>query len=250
MIQPKQTAAKSSQIMAPLNSFDADEGIDDTSGVFGTFPAPDEPLFLSALPLWTPPPLDSGVDIADDFFSAVPNGLSQNDALPQNDPTSFLTLPQTVEEAIAPVEDVVEVPAPASRPVPGSQSRAAPRRPARRPSSISLPDTQQAATTRRKRKKSVAELDGGAEDEFGSPEWGSDEPTATATGRRTAHNMIEKRYRTNLNQKIAALRDVVPSLRFTNRNYRGGEVRGEDLHGLTPAHKLNKVRRERGVLLR
>jgi hypothetical protein len=34
--------------MALLNSLGADEGIDDTSGVFGIFPAPDEPLFLNS----------------------------------------------------------------------------------------------------------------------------------------------------------------------------------------------------------
>ena len=60
--------------------------------------------------------------------------------------------------------------------------------------------------------------------------------------KKTAHNMIEKRYRTNLNDKIATLRDSVPSLRvMTKKNSRGEEVR-EDLQGLTPAHKLNKVR--------
>lgn len=32
--------------------------------------------------------------------------------------------------------------------------------------------------------------------------------------KKTAHNMIEKRYRTNLNDKITALRDSVPSLRI------------------------------------
>ncbi|RDW62054.1 hypothetical protein BP6252_11487 [Coleophoma cylindrospora] len=64
--------------------------------------------------------------------------------------------------------------------------------------------------------------------------------------KKTAHNMIEKRYRTNLNDKIAALRDSVPSLRvMVKKNSRGedddvddGE---EDLQGLTPAHKLNKA---------
>ena len=60
--------------------------------------------------------------------------------------------------------------------------------------------------------------------------------------KKTAHNMIEKRYRTNLNDKIAALRDSVPSLRVvTKKNSRGEEIE-EDLGGLTPAHKLNKVR--------
>lgn len=61
--------------------------------------------------------------------------------------------------------------------------------------------------------------------------------------KKTAHNMIEKRYRTNLNDKIAALRDSVPSLRVMSRG--NGTVEEEDdpedLEGLTPAHKLNKA---------
>ncbi|TVY37571.1 Sterol regulatory element-binding protein [Lachnellula occidentalis] len=74
-----------------------------------------------------------------------------------------------------------------------------------------------------------------------------DECPPTSSGRRhppikkTAHNMIEKRYRTNLNDKITALRDSVPSLRvMSKRNSRGEEIE-EDLQGLTPAHKLNKA---------
>ncbi|KAH8800622.1 hypothetical protein F5884DRAFT_862525 [Xylogone sp. PMI_703] len=34
--------------------------------------------------------------------------------------------------------------------------------------------------------------------------------------KKTAHNMIEKHYRTNLNDKIAALRNCVPSLKITS----------------------------------
>lgn len=61
--------------------------------------------------------------------------------------------------------------------------------------------------------------------------------------KKTAHNMIEKRYRTNLNDKIAALRDSVPSLRVMSRANGTGEEEDdpEDLEGLTPAHKLNKA---------
>lgn len=64
-------------------------------------------------------------------------------------------------------------------------------------------------------------------------------------GKKSSHNMIEKRYRNNLNDKIAELRDSVPSLRVMSKHEQdededmnGGE---EDLQGLTPAHKLNKV---------
>ncbi|KAF1945997.1 sterol regulatory element binding protein-like protein Sre1 [Clathrospora elynae] len=60
--------------------------------------------------------------------------------------------------------------------------------------------------------------------------------------KKTAHNMIEKRYRTNLNDKIAALRDSVPSLRVMSRpNGKEEDDDPEDLEGLTPAHKLNKA---------
>ncbi|KAF8545377.1 hypothetical protein BDD12DRAFT_800441 [Trichophaea hybrida] len=60
--------------------------------------------------------------------------------------------------------------------------------------------------------------------------------------KKTAHNMIEKRYRTNLNDKIAALRDSVPSLRVMAGTARLGEDdEEEDLGGLAPAHKLNKA---------
>jgi hypothetical protein len=67
--------------------------------------------------------------------------------------------------------------------------------------------------------------------------------------------MIEKRYRTNLNDKISALRDSVPALRvmvhrLESAQHGGGsseEADGEDmmmeedLGGLAPAHKLNKA---------
>jgi len=61
--------------------------------------------------------------------------------------------------------------------------------------------------------------------------------------KKTAHNMIEKRYRTNLNDKIAALRDSVPSLRIMSKSVRGEDTTDdrEELQGLTPAHKLNKA---------
>lgn len=59
--------------------------------------------------------------------------------------------------------------------------------------------------------------------------------------------MIEKRYRTNLNDKISALRDSVPTLRLAairqeNGNYDEG-IEGEegDYNNLIPAPKLNKA---------
>lgn len=94
----------------------------------------------------------------------------------------------------------------------------------------------------------------------------------TKTPKKTAHNMIEKRYRTNLNDKIAALRDAVPSLRVAAKNdlnfvqetnvddykmkkteqkYDDGcgykqkngnlEAEAEDVLSLPMVHKLNKA---------
>lgn len=57
--------------------------------------------------------------------------------------------------------------------------------------------------------------------------------------KKTSHNVIEKRYRNNLNDKILELRDSVPSLRAMSRP-NGEDDGSEDLEGLTPAHKLNK----------
>ncbi|BFZ61668.1 Clr6 histone deacetylase associated PHD protein-2 Cph2 [Saitoella coloradoensis] len=62
--------------------------------------------------------------------------------------------------------------------------------------------------------------------------------------KKTAHNMIEKRYRTNLNDKIAALRDAVPALRCAGIGGSGSLSDAEldpDLDGLAPAQKLNKA---------
>ena len=63
----------------------------------------------------------------------------------------------------------------------------------------------------------------------------------TSTGRieppvsKRSHNAIEKRYRTNLNEKIAALRDAVPSLRKLSA------VAADDMDSPSSAQRLNKA---------
>lgn len=56
---------------------------------------------------------------------------------------------------------------------------------------------------------------------------------------KTSHNMIERKYRTNINTKILELRDAVPSLRIAAGS--GGNITVADLEGLAPASKLNKA---------
>ncbi|TQV97531.1 hypothetical protein V2A60_006717 [Cordyceps javanica] len=97
---------------------------------------------------------------------------------------------------------------------------------------ISSPEdaTEHRHESRKRKVSSEPEEDDDGEDE--------DKPV-----KKTAHNMIEKRYRTNINDKIAALRDSVPSLRIMSKSARGEDTTQdrEELHGLTPAHKLNKA---------
>jgi hypothetical protein len=58
---------------------------------------------------------------------------------------------------------------------------------------------------------------------------------------KIAHSMVEKRYRASINNKIAMLRDSVPSLRVIDKhNLCGGDFT-EDLQGLPLVQKLNKV---------
>lgn len=83
----------------------------------------------------------------------------------------------------------------------------------------------------RKRKVEIEEEQ--QDENSGSQEDG--EPPA----KKGSHNVIEKRYRNNLNDKIVELRNSVPSLRAMDRANGGKDT--EDLGGLTPAHKLNKA---------
>lgn len=62
----------------------------------------------------------------------------------------------------------------------------------------------------------------------------------TKPGKRpkVSHNMIEKKYRTNINTKIYELRDAVPTLKIAAGKQ---NVLLSDLEGLAPAAKLNKA---------
>lgn len=64
--------------------------------------------------------------------------------------------------------------------------------------------------------------------------------TKPAKKDKTSHNMIEKKYRTNINSKILILRDAVPSLRIAAAGP-NAKISMVDLEGLVPASKLNKA---------
>ncbi|WFD34088.1 hypothetical protein MCUN1_000920 [Malassezia cuniculi] len=70
-----------------------------------------------------------------------------------------------------------------------------------------------------------------------------DEPVS----KKVAHNAIERRYRSNINDRIAGLRDVVPALRELRPAPRGrkrrrkGAVEEEIVDGVSAATKLNKA---------
>lgn len=65
--------------------------------------------------------------------------------------------------------------------------------------------------------------------------------------KKTAHNAIERRYRSNINDRIAGLRDVVPALREMRprdgrRKRRRGKAEAEELvDGVTAATKFSKA---------
>lgn len=83
-------------------------------------------------------------------------------------------------------------------------------------------------------RKRKVEIEQELQNDENSQEDGDEPPV-----KKTSHNVIEKRYRNNLNDKIVELRNSVPSLRAMGK-VNGGED-SEDLGGLTPAHKLNKA---------
>ncbi|WFD19036.1 hypothetical protein MCAP1_001251 [Malassezia caprae] len=70
---------------------------------------------------------------------------------------------------------------------------------------------------------------------------------ASPWSKKTAHNAIERRYRSNINDRIAGLRDVVPALREMRprdgrRKRRRGKAETEELvDGVTAATKFSKA---------
>lgn len=77
-------------------------------------------------------------------------------------------------------------------------------------------------------------------DNAGAISTGPTQPGKKMPAKKRAHNVIEKRYRANLNEKIAELRDSVPSLRAT-KNPNGDSNDDDEGDGTPSTNKLNKA---------
>lgn len=200
--------------ISPL-SFDKQGIIEDSSVLFGDqdqAPLTEPPLFDTPNALISPAPVDLTVPTECVFSTPLPWVRSETDT-PYTNPST--------ENQDSPLGGGFKL-----RPLAGSRKYAHSLSPSPEPQSS--------------RQNQDSDGDGDGDGDYGWPESPTNERQRPV--KKTAHNMIEKRYRTNLNDKIAALRDSVPSLRATTKNSRGEDVLQEDLHGLTPPHKLNKVR--------
>ncbi|KAF2397830.1 hypothetical protein EJ06DRAFT_550814 [Trichodelitschia bisporula] len=179
-------------------------------------------------PLSMAPAFDFGVPAFDP--STIPSSASTSFPIGSTwSPTSSLdAVNQTLVSPLSPDDQQLQT---GSVPAPPISTPGLEHSPGSAHASHSQESSPEPVQSRNKKRKSS----GG---ESGSEKTGKQGPV-----KKTSHNMIEKRYRTNLNDKIAALRDSVPSLRVTSRaNGQCDEDDDqEDLDGLTPAHKLNKA---------
>ncbi|OXB43025.1 hypothetical protein B1J92_H08107g [Nakaseomyces glabratus] len=69
--------------------------------------------------------------------------------------------------------------------------------------------------------------------------------TQTPKGsKRALHSIVEKKYRTNINERLAELKNTVPTIRYTYKklcNIPLTEADHRQLNGMEPARKLNKA---------
>ncbi len=203
---------------------------DQEAAVFGEDPITEEPLFQTPNAMISPPMTDANSHVPhNDALYSTP--LSWSRPAPDRRSTTSSQHGTSYNGGVlSPQQEskLRDIAMPSQQPpASGGQYPAS-------PSSASSPDPDSVS---RKRKSSMEDDDDEGDDASPPPSSNGRHPPV----KKTAHNMIEKRYRTNLNDKIAALRDSVPSLRvMSKKNSRGEEIQ-EDLQGLTPAHKLNKV---------
>jgi Domain of unknown function (DUF2014)/Helix-loop-helix DNA-binding domain len=73
------------------------------------------------------------------------------------------------------------------------------------------------------------------------PENTSSKGQGRGSDKKKIHNVVEKRYRQNINDKIAALRDSVPALRAMSQGGIGSDAENDDTESQSVSHKLNKA---------
>ncbi|TEA20245.1 Transcription factor CPH2 [Colletotrichum sidae] len=150
--------------------------------------------------------------------------------------------------------------APAPRPQPQvetrvqTQAQAQPQKMSPRVARPAVPVTRSTSAVAPQRQSPRADLKRKSSASSSSSRSASPEPPARRTKHsepsKNPHNMIEKRYRVNINEKIIALRDAVPSLRCVVQQTENPQAAAEsdetfdvveELGGLMPARNLNKA---------
>lgn len=95
--------------------------------------------------------------------------------------------------------------------------------------------------TNRKRKSSSDDSQGNLANSVAQGLNTTGTTTKKVPSKKRAHNVIEKRYRANLNDRITELRDSVPSLRVIAKQTNGAGFDDDDADGATSTNKMNKA---------
>lgn len=101
-------------------------------------------------------------------------------------------------------------------------------------SSVSMSPPSDIQLTRKRKTTSDDDASGGMDDD-------SPPESKTLPSKKRSHNVIEKRYRANLNEKITELRDSIPSLRAMSKSSNGSSPGNDDADSSLAANKLNKA---------
>ncbi|CCD25405.1 Hms1p NDAI_0F00860 [Naumovozyma dairenensis CBS 421] len=112
--------------------------------------------------------------------------------------------------------------------------------------SVKLEVTDSCLTEQELQTEAIVEAEDSADDKEPLSERESEDTKTTVKKKykgKTSHNIIEKKYRKNLNDKILQLRDIVPTLRVTHKKNSKIPLDDKDFYDLAhlnPTRKLNK----------
>ncbi|EED19738.1 HLH transcription factor, putative [Talaromyces stipitatus ATCC 10500] len=169
-----------------------------------------------------------------DWDDTSPGAISKSDIdysdlSPNSGTTTLRTIDNTelISDPLFPASNARQIMANPSRLQPGSQGLASLAR--RRNNGGAKADQ----NSSRKRKTSSEDDDGSIKADDSPPE------SKPQPSKKRSHNVVEKRYRANLNEKIGELRDSIPSLRGLTRDINGGASTHDD--DFSSGNKLNKA---------